>query len=259
MGDSSINATLSALGARNSDVPWDSFNSLEYYWHNYGHLRDDDHQIIGIVADFFVHCFDRSAPPKRLAKAIDVGTGTNLYPALTMLPYSSSVTLFERSFPNRQWLTDQLARPHSTWQEEFWPVIAADRGVCLDIRNPLGLLHDRAEVTKGNLFELKPDQYDLGTMFFVAESITTRDDEFRRAIQLFVGSLMPGAPFAATFMRRSQGYYVGDTLFPACSIVEDDVRACLAPVARIRDIETVESHGLRDGYSGMIVATGWKR
>jgi len=246
-----------SVGIGNDDAPWDRFDSNDYFRHNYGHLRHDDAQIIDMVADFFVHCFDRSQP-RELCHAIDVGSGTNLYPALTMLPFASRVTFFERSPSNRQWLVDALSAPQDSWNE-FWKAIVATRPAYQRIRDPLDVLAGLAWVTKGNVFALEPDQYDLGTMFFVAESITTRDDEFRRATQNFVGSLMPGAPFAATFMRRSLGYYVGDTLFPACSIVEDDVRACLAPVARIRDIETVESHELRDGYAGMIVATGWKR
>lgn len=258
MGDTPT-VGMTAVGAGNSDAPWDRFDSFEYFRHNYGHLRDDDAAIIEKVADFFLHCFDRGTPPKRLASAIDVGSGTNLYPALAMLPFSSSVTLFERSFPNRQWLMDELRRPSASWRDEFWPTIAENRATYNGIKDPLALLADRAEVVRGNVFELRPGRYGLGTMFFVAESITTRDDEFRRATQHFVDSLLPGAPFAAAFMCRSRGYLVGSTYFPACSINLDDVRACLASVARTRDIETVGSHDLRDGYQGMIVATGWKK
>ena len=259
MSDSGTSGGLTTIGAGNNDAPWDFFDSKEYFEHNYGHLRDDDRQIIKIVTDFFVHCFDRTVPQKQLASAIDVGSGTNLYPALAMLPFSSSVTLYEHSYTNRQWLSDQLGKPKPSWKREFWPVIAGARGPYQKINDPLDLLASCAEVTKGNIFELRPNQYNLGTMFFVAESITTRVDEFRRATLQFVNSLKPGAPYAAAFMCRSQGYFVGSTFFPACSISVDDVRSCLAPVARIRDIETVESHGLRDGYEGMIVATGWKK
>jgi hypothetical protein len=249
---------VAVLGAANDDAPWDRFDSDDYFRHNYGHLRYDDTQIIDVVADFFVHCFDRTQP-RQLATAIDVGSGTNLYPALTMLPFSSSVTLFERSYSNREWLTDALAKPQSSWRDEFWTAITAGRPIYQPIKDPLDVLAGRAEVAKGNVFTLDPDQYELGTMFFVAESITTRIEEFRRATLNFVDSLKTGSPFAAAFMRRSEGYFVGTTFFPACSIDTEDVRTCLAPVARMRQIKKVRSHGLRNGYSGMIVATGWKR
>ncbi|WP_433293190.1 SCO2525 family SAM-dependent methyltransferase [Actinoplanes sp. CA-030573] len=238
----------------NEDAPWDRFDSADYYLHNYARLRDDDRDIIDRVATFFA----AHGPRKRLGRAIDVGSGTNLYPALTMLPFSAHVTLFERAFTNRSWLTTSLEKPQDSWRD-FWARIATGREAYAGMREPLDVLAGRAEVTAGNVFKLTPGQYDLGTMFFVAESITTRKDEFERATQQFVGSLRPWGPFAAAFMCESKGYWVGDDFFPACSITEKDIRECLAPVARIHEIEEVESHGLREGYSGMIVATGWKR
>jgi len=242
----------------NDDAPWDGFDSDEYFAHNYGQLRHDDAQIIEIVADFFVHSFERSQP-RRMANAIDVGPGANLYPALTMLPFSSRVTLFERSHSNRQWLTGALAKPQPSWRDQFWRAIAAHRPAYQTIRDPLDVLAGRAEVTKGNVFALEPEQYDIGTMFFVAESITTQYDEFQRAAQHFIGSLFPGAPFAAAFMCRSEGYYVGSTFFPAYPVDVADVEACLAPIARLNQVVRIDSDDLRDGYSGMIVATGWKK
>jgi hypothetical protein len=99
----------------------------------------------------------------------------------------------------------------------------------------------------------------MGTMFFVAESITTRHDEFRRATRLFVDALVPKAPFAAAFMRKSSGYLVGGRPFPACSVTEDDVKRCLADLATNTEVHVVESHELREGYDGMVVAYGHKR
>jgi len=251
-GEPSDSATTFAVG--NADVSWDKFDSEFYYRHNYDKLRDDDARIIKIVADFF----ERTVPRRWPTQAIDVGSGTNLYPALTMLPYSSRVNLIEPAFTNRQWLSDALRRPQKSW-EEFWTAIADGRPEYKTFTNPFEVLTDRAEVHKGNVFTLAPDRFDLGTMFFVAESITTRDDEFQRATRQFVRSLKPRGAFAAAFMRDSAGYLVGDRFFPACSVDEKDIEVCLASVARIDQIERVESHDLRDGYCGMIVATGWKR
>ncbi|GIF20680.1 hypothetical protein BJ973_001414 [Actinoplanes tereljensis] len=238
----------------NEDVDWDDFDSRAYFEHNYGALRWDDTAIIKIIADFF----KASLPEKFIGHAIDVGAGTNLYPALTMLPYASRVTLYERAYSNRVWLERTLPKPQESWGR-FWKEISTTRETYDRISSPFDVLADRAEVVKGNVFDLKPNQYHLGTMFFVAESITTRDDEFRRATRLFVESLVPGAPFAAAFMRNSSGYFVAGTRFPACSVSEEDLREALAPVARRVEIETVESDDLRDGYCGMMVATGRKR
>jgi hypothetical protein len=234
----------------NDDVAWDTFDSEAYFQHNYGHLLPEDAAIIRIVADHFHNW----APRQWRTNAIDVGSGTNLYPALTMLPFVGRVTLYERAHTNREWLIHQLRRPAESWHT-FWDQLQG-RSEYDRIAKPFEQLSSRAEVEKGNLFNLEQDSYDLGTMFFVAESISTRMEEFERAIKRFIGSLTSGAPFAATFMRDSSGYEVGSQWFPACSINEDDVRRCLTRIAQIDGIDTIDSHDLRDGYNGMIVATG---
>jgi hypothetical protein len=246
-------ATDVAQRVGNADYDWDAFDSAAYFDHNYGTLRRDDEKIIDIVADFFQR--DRRTWK---ARAIDVGAGANLYPALTMLPFASEVVLSERAFTNRQWLGAQIDSPKPSWWE-FWGHMSTGRAAYQKIREPFDLLSRRARVDKGNIFSLPPNQFDMGTMFFVAESITTRNDEFVRAAQSFVNSLVPRGSFAAAFMRNSSGYRVGGRSFPACSVDERDVRQALAPVATDVKIQTVESKDLREGYCGMIVATGHKR
>jgi hypothetical protein len=238
----------------NADFEWDGFDSAAYFDDNYRDLRPDDDQIIKIVADFF----QNHGPRRWRDRAIDVGSGANLYPAMTMVPFASEVSLYERAFTNRQWLAHQLDEPYSSWRQ-FWDAMSRDRENYQITAEPLDLLHQRAKVVKGDIFGLRPEQFDIGTMFFVAESITTRDDEFTRATKQFVRSLKPEAPFAAAFMRDSSGYRVGDREFPACSVNEADVERCLNGVAHIADIRTVASTDLRDGYCGMIVATGRRR
>jgi hypothetical protein len=96
-------------------------------------------------------------------------------------------------------------------------------------------------------------------MFFVAESITKKPEEFRAAIGHFVRALTPGAPFAAAFMAGSDGYEVAETVFPAVPITPDDVMGHLTALGvdnpRVELLKT--THRVRDGYAGMIVATGF--
>jgi hypothetical protein len=240
--------------AGNADVDWEKFDAADYFEHNYLSLHWEDAQVIRLVADFFA----TAAPPRRVARAIDVGTGANLYPAMTMLPFASEIVLCERSHTSLRWLVEQLREPADSWPA-FWAAISAGRPVYSAVDRALELLGRNARVTEGNLFELETDQYDLGTMFFVAESVTTRDDEFQRGIDGFVGALTSGAPFAAAFMRKSSGYFVGGQPFPACYVTEDDVARCLAEVADVAEVRVIGSHDLRDGYDGMIVACGHKK
>lgn len=95
-------------------------------------------------------------------------------------------------------------------------------------------------------------------MFFVAESITERPDEFQSAIDHFINALRPGAPFAIAFMEHSTGYRVANHRFPATNIDDTAVKKCLHSNVSIRSIEHIDQGAvpLRDGYTGMLLALG---
>ncbi len=114
-------------------------------------------------------------------------------------------------------------------------------------------------VERFSIFDLPEARWDLGTMFFVAESITQKPKEFLAAVEHFVGALQPDAPFAAAFMAGSAGYEVAGRAFPAVPITRDDVERHLRELGvREPTVELLETKPeVRDGYTGMIVATGF--
>ncbi|GAA5195317.1 SCO2525 family SAM-dependent methyltransferase [Rugosimonospora acidiphila] len=231
--------------------PWDDFDSAWYLAHNYKTLRFDDREIIERMATFLA-----SSGPG--LSGIDVGSGTNLYPSLAMLPSCRSIAMVERARSNVGWLREEIRGYAPTW-DPFWGALInaqADRYKPIEARR---LLAERAGVQQGSIFSLPRGRWDIGTMFFVAESITARPDEFERATQSFVRSLRQGAPFAAAFMRHSTGYRVNGLKFPAVSVGEAQVDECLAPVAYDVTVTMIPSgkNPLRDGYDGMILATGY--
>jgi hypothetical protein len=236
-------------GSVNDSVNWDDFDPGIYYGDNYRQLRDDDQQIIRAICDFF------RATGISSGRALDVGTGANIYPALAMLPICTDLTLWEHSASNVAWLHEEVAHFSALWQP-FWDEVCAGIPAANDI-DPRAELASRARVRRGSIFGLPRRRWDLGTMSFVAESMTTSRNEFGAAVRAFVMSLRPGAPFAATFMADSDGYRVGDHHFPAVPIGLDDVRQCLEPVAGDVIIRPIHSSApLRDGYSGMLLAVG---
>lgn len=235
----------------NSDFPWDQFDSQWYYDHNYKTLRDDDRQIIQAVRDFFV-----TLDPSSHRNGIDVGPGPNLYPALTMLPLCREITLYEYSTSNILWLQREIKSYSSTW-DPFWKLLAS-KTLYKSIGSPRETLAAVTRVERGNIFDLPHSQWDIGTMFFTAESISATPAEFQAALQSFIKSLRTGAPFAAAFMKDSLGYDVGTRRFPAVAITVNDVKNCLA--ANTEDFHVhrigLTNKPLREGYDGMILATG---
>jgi hypothetical protein len=248
---------------RNAGAPWNMFSSNDYWRRNYSELQAEDREIIRRVSDFFVSARAGCPPVQR---AIDLGAGTNLYPALLMLPWTEQILLAEFSKSNVLWLHDQLADNSSPWPwDHFWQEMQDGKGYT-DIDRPRERLRDacasepgHAGIEQLSVFDLPKARWNLGTMFFVAESITEDPEEFRAAVASFVGSLTPGAPFAAAFMAGSNGYPVDGTHFPALPIEGDDVGRHLAALGvHELSVDLLEtSHRVRDGYAGMIVATGF--
>jgi len=242
----------------NDQAPWDVFDALAYVDHNYRPLRSDDAEIVRLVSEHFSECMggDFDVP----VSGIDVGAGANLYPALTMLPWCGDITLYERSQSNVAWLERQVRSYESNW-DEFWDALR--RGdLYARVEDPRSRLREVARVKQANLFDLPQGRWGMGTMFFVAESMSALFHEFEEAVRRFAECLVPGAPYAAAFMEGSVGYRVGDAFFPACSVDEEQVRRVLAPHTegdiRITRIG-MPGGALRPGYEGMLVACGRRR
>jgi hypothetical protein len=245
----------------NANYPWDDFDSADYFQHNYSALRHDDQQILEAMRDFFpkadpnVHAAGKAADERPL-RGLDVGSGTNLYPSLAMLPFCSELTLWEYSARNTAWLRSQIRSYAESW-DTFWKVLA-QASPYDGTADPRALLAERARVLRGSVFDLPAAGWDMGTMFFVAESLTTSPAEFEAATHRFIAALRPGAPFAAAFMENSTGYTVGAQDFPAVAVTKETVRGCLAKVSPDLDVQRIDSGNepLRDGYSGMILVLG---
>ncbi|GGT05790.1 SCO2525 family SAM-dependent methyltransferase [Streptomyces chromofuscus] len=238
--------------AGNAAYDWDAFDSEDYLEHNYANLHDEDRKILNFVRDFL--CGQSFDPETR---GVDVGTGTNLYPALAMLPFCQEINLLEFSAANRNWLLNQLRHYSKNW-DSFWQVLS-EQEIYRTVARPRERLHRITTVRKWDILDPDPEQkWDLGTMFFVAESITSFHEEFTAAIGKFCALLRPGAPFAMTFMENSSGYEVGGRPFPALRIDVTDVREEMSGLGNGLEFHRVDvgAQPLRDGYSGMILVHG---
>ncbi|MGW0915742.1 SCO2525 family SAM-dependent methyltransferase [Streptomyces sp. NPDC002784] len=240
----------------NADVSWAAFDPIAYVDHNYRDLQAEDAEILSIIRDHFGDHFpNRGVRP---VSGIDVGAGANLYPALAMLPWCDEITLFERSSANVRYLRSQVDSYDGNW-DQFWRVLCKnDAYGALDM-DPRARFRDVARVAEGNLFELvrHEGRWSMGTMFFVAESMTSSHEEFDRGVECFLRALAPGAPFAAAFMEHSKGYHAGAHFFPACDVGESEVSASLERFSDdFTSVRLKSSAAVRDGYSGMIVAYG---
>ena len=239
---------------KNSDFPWDEFDPIAYQKHNYEVLRADDRQILTRTRDFFTVMDGRDGRDGK--DGVDVGTGANLYPAMTMLPWCREISMIEHSAGNVAWLEEEVIDYSVLW-DQYWEVLC-DVPMYAKVAEPRQALAERSVVRKGSVFDLPRRTWDVGTMFFVAESISSQRSEFEAAVGCFLDALRPGAPFATAFMEGSRGYQVGDHEYPAVPIEAPDLLRLLESgadevvVERIGMVDTA----LRVGYTGMLFAHG---
>ncbi|MGC5051422.1 SCO2525 family SAM-dependent methyltransferase [Micromonospora sp. DT48] len=251
-GPSTPPSRVEAPRTVNSEVEWDGFDPRAYLQHNYSVLRDDDREILCRIRDFFaeaaiadVHC-------------VDVGSGANLYPALSLLPFARSVELCEYSTANVHWLRHQISGYDECW-DAYWQV-CAEHAAYAALADPRGHLARVGRVLQLSVFDLPRRAWGAGTMFFVACSISADRAEAEHAIGRFLGALQPGSPFAAAFMLGSNGYRVGQSWFPAVRLQRAEVVASIAAGAYDVNMHEVRpTPALRDGYLGMLLVTGRSR
>jgi hypothetical protein len=239
----------------NEDYDWDAFDPQDYFAHNYASMRTDDAKMLAMVRDWFAAAVPAGDPP---LDGIDVGSGANLYPALALLPHCDAITLYEYARENVEWLEAAVRDLPDAWRP-FWRHVTPGAPE-QDYAAVRERMRKTCTVSQGSIFELEQGRWELGTMFFVAESLTEDRAEFGEALRCFFGALRPGAPFAAAFMEHSEGYDVGDLHFPAISIDRVQLRSSINSLGLVGayDVRHVEitPTPLRAGYTGYLVAIG---
>ncbi len=107
--------------------------------------------------------------------------------------------------------------------------------------------------------ELRADRFAIVSTNFVAESIATTPDEWRRALGAIADNVRPGGHLAMTAIRNADRWRVGDHWFPALPVDADEIRSTLGDLGhRIEHLLEIDAEILDpadphyEGYDGMI-------
>jgi hypothetical protein len=242
---------------RNDAVRWGDFDADEYYKINYASVLPEDAEIIHCASKFLI---EACGPPARLRRAVDVGAGANLYPSLLMIPWVEDIVFTEYAPDNIDWLRQNLADGPGEWRwQPFWDLVAGLPGYRA-IDDPRRRLANAHEIRAVSIFDLPARSWDLGSMFFVADGMTTDNEEFESGVRCFLNALLPGSPFLMAFMEGSSHYDVRGVRFPSVRVTSRSLDALLAglPVAGASVLRTDNSvRRLRDGYDAMLLVTGF--
>jgi hypothetical protein len=242
---------------RNDAVTWSDFDADEYWQRNYASVLPEDAEIIQCASKFLI---EACGAPSRFKQAVDVGAGTNLYPSLLMLPWAEHIVFTEHASPNVDWLSENLADAPGEWRwQPFWDLVA-DLPCYRTVDNSRRRLAAVHEIRTLSIYDLPRRTWDLGSMFFVADGMTTDETEFEAAVRAFLAALVPGSPFLMAFMEGSSGYDIHGIRFPAVRVTPRSLDALLAelPVTGTNVLRTDNSvRRIRPGYDAMLLVTGF--
>jgi hypothetical protein len=245
--------------AGNADYQWARFDSEAYFQHYYGEPHADDDRVIRCAVEAMKHAL----PVDAKLDVVDVGTGPNLIPLFCALPRARSLTVWEYAESNVAWLEAEMLRAEMRPQwHHFWGVTREAyqpeyRLPC----DPMPILRAKSAVRQGSIFDLPQRAWDTATMFFCAESMTGRQDEFEAACAAFARCVRSGGTLIAAFLVRSAGYVVADHSFPCLSLSAESIESVFAHHARGIKTERIGivEREIRSGYSGFVFLTGTAR
>jgi hypothetical protein len=217
-------------------------------------LRDGDRCALQHVRDFFEAVCDAEQPVRR---GIDVGTGTNLIPALTMVPFCDRITLTDSDPDVVHWLKAETDWYGDAW-DPYWNCLSRRRPYA-DVDKPRDAIRQKVAIKQSNLHRETRRTADLGTMFFVSESMSS-GRQARDAITEFLGrTLRRGAPFALA-LARDPAAYLGLARREVEPLRQADVEALVQPLAETCEFIPVRSEApAHEADYGLMLALGITR
>jgi hypothetical protein len=249
----------SPAASGNADYDWAGFDPEAYFRQYYGDPHPDDERVIQFATAAMKH----AAPVDAELDVVDVGTGPNLIPLFCALPRARSLTAWEHTETNIAWLRAELMRDtlRPQWRH-FWNVTRRAYQPEFHLpEDPIPDLRAKCTLRQGSIFELPERAWDAATMFFCAESITGRQNEFEAACTAFARSVRAGGALLAAFLVRSKGYVVGDTPFPGVNLSVEAIENVFGRHVRQMKTEqtSIVDREIRSGYFGLVFLTGVAR
>jgi hypothetical protein len=104
-------------------------------------------------------------------------------------------------------------------------------------------------------------QYDVLVSNFCAESATNDRAQWRRFVRNITSLLKPGGKLVMSTLKGADSYAVGDEIFPAVFILEDDLIEVLCHAGFVEDsiqIESVPADRPSRHYQGLMLTTATK-
>jgi hypothetical protein len=249
-----VSSAEAASRWRNADPDWDRWPVPVYLAENYRNLHESDDAVIAHHSAAY-----RELAAGSLGRAVEIGTGPNLYPLFLASGAARRIDAVDRSEAGLGYLRRQLTgAPDPIW-EPFWHRC---RGLNPTLPATMTEALGRVHIVQGDAFALAGSNYDLASMHFVAESVTEDPHEFDEFCAAFVATVRPGGHLVAAFMENMGRYELGDgSRWPGIPVDGATVARVLGPLTEDLRISRIDADpGLPAyGYTGMVLMRARRR
>ncbi len=259
-GIMSSSSTVSELNSLDSEFEsFDSFGSLAYLREYYSVIDQENDALLAFFAKNYKHL-------RNVKTVLEFGGGPTLYSLISAASKVTEIHFSEYLKHNRHEIRKWI-RAHKrafNWNHFI------RRALELEGQKKVtpGQVYRRAELLKSKLkkvvkcnafrkFSLKHNKfkrYDVVSVNFVPESITSKRDEWEQAIRNISALVKPKGYLFITSLKNSKYYMLDGKKFPAIKIDESDMITILGEngfdISKIV-IRSITAHPFR-GYEGMM-------
>lgn len=248
-------------------VPASGYASFEEDWTPASYLRDyyrivepDERRTIAFLVEAA-----REMPPS--PRMLAFGVGPTLHHVFPFAPLACSIDLCDVLPANLAEIGRWLAAEPGAhdWRPFVRHALACEGGAVTDdaVARREALTRSRvARLLPSDLRDARPmgdgaSSYDLVVSAFCADSATDDLATWALYTRRIAALVRPGGTLILAALWRSQGYRVGDRLFPSANVAEEDLRRVLGPLTASLQVETcLLPEQARHGYGGILLARG---
>lgn len=243
-----------------SDDAFEPFNPRAYLQEYYSCLGTENRALLQFLHEAYASIFRE----RQAARMLEFGGGPTLYQLISAAKYPVSIDFSDYLDENlreiQKWLHNQ---PGAFCWDNYLQYALEQEGSPSDARARAQRAHDmRTRVQRLLVCDAKrPDplgahyraHYDIVSVNFVLESITTDMAEWDRLIEHVVSLVQPAGHLLMCAITGATSYRVGDRFFPAVPIslalLEERLRQHQFAISQSRVIDA--EHQDQQGYDGI--------
>lgn len=210
----------------------DNWDPHAYWVEYYGgdELPSDERAMFS----FFVRTMKKNPGPYE--RVLDLGSGPTVHRLAPFVTAATEIEVADFDPRNREHVEAWLRGSDSAlpWEKFFGLTLELEGG-----ETDSGAIHRRQKLLRERISRTRhcdlrkeeplgaANRYDLVTSFFCADSITASKERWREFVARVLRLVKPGGRIVMTALAESEGYPIGDLMFPSPTLSEADLEQAL--------------------------------